>query len=77
MNGLDVLKHLRDFDPRVPVIFITGGVPDAEVWEAVRDGRAYDCLRKPVTDFWKLPLLVEEARRAAREGLRSVPNVVG
>ena len=59
LNGLHLLRALREEVPDVPVIFLTGrGTIDAAV-EAIREG-AYDFLEKPV-DVQRLRMLIERA----------------
>ena len=48
-QGLDVFSELREIDPRLPVIFITGGGTSATAIEAMQLG-ALDYLTKPL-DF--------------------------
>ena len=48
MNGLDVLKHLRDqLDPVVPVVFITQRDAEEDIVSALKHG-ADDYMTKPV-----------------------------
>jgi DNA-binding NtrC family response regulator len=47
MNGLDVLKRIRELDQDAKVIMITGYGSEETFQHALRDG-AYDFLRKPV-----------------------------
>ena len=46
MNGLEVLKHISDQYPDVPVIMVTALTDDVAVSAAMRDG-AYAWLGKP------------------------------
>src|SRR5215213_9124640 len=46
-SGIELLRELRERDPRVPVIVITGEPNVAHLPEIVRAG-AYDFLAKPV-----------------------------
>ncbi|ACA15773.1 two component, sigma54 specific, transcriptional regulator, Fis family [Methylobacterium sp. 4-46] len=46
MDGLQLLKHLRDLDPKLPVIVITGHGDISMAVQAMRDG-AYDFITKP------------------------------
>ena len=49
MDGVELLKHIREFHPDTPVILITGfGSIDTAV-EAMREG-AYDYITKPIID---------------------------
>jgi two-component system nitrogen regulation response regulator GlnG len=60
-QGLDVFAELRELDPRLPVIFITGGGTSATAIEAMQLG-ALDYLTKPL-DFPRVKQLVEKAFR--------------
>jgi len=46
MNGLDVLKHVRDIDPDISVVMITAYGSISTAVQAMKDG-AYDYLLKP------------------------------
>ena len=54
MNGLEVLRKIRSFDPQARVIVITGYASQESEQVALQYG-AYDFVRKPVdfTDFLK------------------------
>jgi DNA-binding NtrC family response regulator len=64
MNGIELLRRIREFDPAVPVIMMTAyGTIEGAV-EAVKLG-AFDYLKKPV-DLDELKLLTDRARESAR-----------
>jgi signal transduction histidine kinase/FixJ family two-component response regulator len=46
MSGLELMRRLKEQDPDVPVIVVTGQVTIASAIEALRDG-AYDYITKP------------------------------
>lgn len=46
MNGLDVLERIRQTDPSIPVIMMTGAADDAPLADALRNG-AFACAPKP------------------------------
>ena len=60
MDGMDVLGKLKEYDPNVPVIVITGYVTIESAVEAMKRG-AYDFLPKPFTP----EALLTIAKRAA------------
>lgn len=60
MSGLDVLQQIRDFDPNIVAVVITGYATVSSAVEAMKNG-AYDFLPKPFTP--------DELRLIARRGL--------
>ena len=46
MNGIDMVKAIREFDPNVGVLFITGQNLNAELKEEINNLRAH-VLKKP------------------------------
>ncbi len=71
-SGLDVLKQIHDFDPRVPVIMITAHGTTDNAIEAMKRG-AFDYLLKPF-DLAQLRGLVDRALETSR--LARVPAVM-
>src|SRR5436190_111412 len=62
VSGLELLRELKAGNPQRPVLLITArGSIDMAV-EAIKEG-ARDFLTKPVTDFQKLKVLLEDAER--------------
>lgn len=60
MNGIELLRRIREFDPSIPVVIMTAyGTIEGAV-EAVKLG-AFDYLKKPV-DLEELRLLADRAR---------------
>ncbi len=60
MNGVELLRRIREFDPSIPVVIMTAyGTIEGAV-EAVKLG-AFDYLKKPV-DLEELQLLADRAR---------------
>ena len=87
MNGIELLRRIREFDPAIPVIIMTAyGTIEGAV-EAVKLG-AFDYLKKPV-DLEELKLLADRAHEHSqlrqelsyyrRQAARDVPfaGVVG
>ena len=62
-SGLDVLKRIKEIDPKLPVIFITAGGGSDSAIDAMMLG-AYDYVLKPL-DVPKLRELVAKATRDA------------
>jgi two-component system nitrogen regulation response regulator GlnG len=63
-SGLDVLRQLRQIDPRIPVVLVTVARSADSAIEAMRQG-AYDYLLKPL-DLQKLDRVIGEALKVAR-----------
>ena len=64
INGLQLLGLLKELDPAVEVIFLTGTGTMDDAIAALREGRAFDFLQKPVKNLARLNEVV--ARAAAR-----------
>jgi two-component system, NtrC family, response regulator AtoC len=60
MNGIELLRRIREFDPAIPVIIMTAHGTIEGAVEAVKLG-AFDYLKKPV-DLEELRLLADRAR---------------
>ncbi len=60
MDGITLLRRIRDFDPAIPVIIMTAHGTIEGAVEAVKLG-AFDYLKKPV-DLEELKLLADRAR---------------
>lgn len=66
MDGMEVLRRVKDTYPQIAVIIMTGHGSDKDEEEARRLG-AFDYLRKPV-DMTQLVEVVRNAGRARNEG---------
>ena len=64
MNGIDLLKRIREFDAGIPVIIMTAHGTIEGAVEAVKLG-AFDYLKKPV-DLEELKLLADRARETTQ-----------
>lgn len=62
MNGLELLRHIREIDPELPVIMITGHGDVPMAVTALKEG-AYDFLEKPVDE----DVLLGSLRRAVEK----------
>ena len=69
-QGLDVFSQLREIDPRLPVIFITGGGSSSTAIEAMQLG-ALDYLTKPL-DFAQVKELVGKAFKIRKLMVESI-----
>jgi DNA-binding NarL/FixJ family response regulator len=68
MNGHQLLSMLKTLDPQVMVIMLTGQGTMHDAIAALREGRAFDFLEKPLKDLQYLNTVIERAltRRSAR-----------
>lgn len=68
MNGHQLLAMLKALDPQVMVIILTGDGTMQDAIAALREGRAFDFLEKPLKDLQHLNQVIERAlsRRTAR-----------
>jgi two-component system response regulator AtoC len=73
-DGIDTLREIRNFDPGMPVIIVSGVASTENIVTAIRSG-ATDFLCKPVghEDLGRALALALEARRNPGSG-RTVPN---
>lgn len=80
MDGLQLLAILKELDPRVEVVFLTGSGTMGDAISALREGRAFDFLLKPLKNLTQLNDVI--ARAMARRdrfhettprGARSLP----
>ncbi|HEY9899106.1 MAG TPA: DNA-binding response regulator [Pantanalinema sp.] len=60
-DGLHLLSALKARDPIVQVIFLTGEASMGDAIEALREGRSFDFLQKPLHDFHQLDEVIERA----------------
>lgn len=61
INGLQLMSLFKDLDPTVEVIFLTGQGTMQDAIEALREGRAFDFLQKPLRDLHELNLAIDKA----------------
>lgn len=74
LDGLEVLARLKESDPRTEVIILSGQGTMQDAIEALREGRAFDFLQKPLADLHELNAAIERAlaRRRTQDGASSV-----
>ena len=61
INGLDLLGLIKGLDPTIEVIFLSGQGSMDDAIQALREGRAFDFLKKPLEDPRQLNIVVEKA----------------
>lgn len=67
LNGLQLMALLKDQDPAVQVIFLTGQGTMQDAIEALREGRAFDFLQKPLRDLHELNQVIDKAMARRRQ----------
>ena len=73
LDGLALLKALKERDAGLEVIFLTGQATLTDAIEALREGRSFDFLLKPIGDLKRLERVIRRAyaqrteRRKAEE----------
>ena len=82
LNGLQLLSLIKDICPSAIVIFLSGQGTMEDAITALREGRAYDFIQKPLRELRQLNLTIEKAllsREAAHPGsaLVDVPPMQG
>ena len=70
-DGLQLLALLKDHSPSLAVVFLTGEGTMGDAILALREGRAFDFLQKPVRDFKGLNDVLERA--LAHAGTQAAP----
>jgi len=61
MSGLQLLAMLKTLDPHIMVIMLTGEGTMQDAIAALREGRAFDFLEKPLKDLQHLNQVIERA----------------
>ncbi|MNK84670.1 Transcriptional regulatory protein DegU [compost metagenome] len=74
LSGLDLLMLLKELAPETKVIFLSGQANMLEAIEALREGRAYDFLLKPLVSLDLLNLTIEKALLKKRPSSRTSPS---
>ena len=73
LSGLQLLSVFKDLDPGVEVIFLTGEGTMNDAILALREGRAFDFLLKPLKNLRQLHLVVEKALARQEALARQAP----
>lgn len=71
LDGLGLLKELREKDPELPVIVLTGHGSLANAIQAVQEGGVFDYLLKPLADLALLDVAVRRALEVRQLRARS------
>jgi YesN/AraC family two-component response regulator len=71
LDGLELLKALRERDARIEVIVLTGQATVTDAIEALRDGRSFDFLLKPIGDLKRLERVIQRAYTQRLERLKA------
>lgn len=61
LDGLGLLKALKEQDPGIEVIFLTGQATLTDAIEALREGRSFDFLLKPIGDLQRVERVIRRA----------------
>ena len=61
LDGLGLLSRLEALTPDVRVIFLSGEATKADTIEALREGRSFDFLEKPLPGFDRLSRAIERS----------------
>jgi len=69
LDGLGLLKALKERDPGLQVIFLTGQATVTDAIEALREGRSFDFLLKPIGDLRRLDRVIRRAYERRLERL--------
>lgn len=61
IGGLQLLTVIKELDPTIEVIILTGQGTMEDAIQALREGRAFDFVLKPIKNLRQLHLVVEKA----------------
>lgn len=61
LNGLQLLGLIKELHPSAIVIFLSGQGTMEDAITALREGRAYDFIQKPLRELRQLNLVIEKA----------------
>lgn len=78
MGGLELLDRVKELDPDVQVVILTGQGTMRDAIEALREGKAFDFLQKPLPNLRELDTAIERAlarRRVRGQPLEPPPHV--
>lgn len=66
IDGMEVLRRVKNKDPNIEVIILTGHGTMESVIEALRDGGAFDYLQKPLYNIKQLSFVTQKALERKR-----------
>lgn len=74
MDGLQLLDGLQAIDPELPVIFLSGQATVRDAVAALRDGKGFDFLEKPLADLSVINQVLDRAldRSSRKEASREM-----
>jgi DNA-binding NarL/FixJ family response regulator len=78
MGGLELLDRVKELDPEVQVVILSGQGTMRDAIEALREGKAFDFLQKPLPNLRELETAIERAlarRRGRVAPAEPPPNV--
>lgn len=61
LNGLQLLSLIKELNPAIIVIFLSGQGTMGDAIAALREGRAFDFIEKPLRELRQLNLVIEKA----------------
>ena len=64
LSGLDLLDRLKQRDPALMIVFLTGSGSMRDAIAALRQGRAFDFLLKPIADLHQFNDVLAQALKA-------------
>lgn len=67
ISGLDLLAILKERDPSLQVLILSGQAGTQDAIDALRGGRAFDFILKPLTALGQLNLSIERALAQRRQ----------
>ncbi|HEY9722162.1 MAG TPA: response regulator transcription factor [Oscillatoriaceae cyanobacterium] len=76
LDGHQLLSAVKALQPKAEVIFLTGQGTMEDAILALREGRAFDFLQKPMRDFQRLNAVIERALERHRSPQFTLPNHV-
>ena len=79
IDGMEVLRRVKEKDPNIEVVILTGHGTMDSVIEALRDGGAFDYLQKPLYNIKQLSFVTRKALERKRlklenQGLINILN---
>ncbi len=66
MDGMELLRRVKERDPNIEVVILTGHGTMDSVIEALRDGGAFDYLQKPLHNIKQLSFVTNKALERKR-----------